>query len=295
VSVAAARAAIASERAPRHTAAQALRFPTLWDTLLGFGGLLEATVRTKLAYRAATLTSVFVALLGQSVFFLVWLAVYQENSAPTMMAGRDLFSYLVVALVFNATFSFSVEFRFGQRLRQGLIASDLIRPLGFLPFQMAQAAGDAVVNLLFSLPIYALGLMFVGRAALPAGGVNAVLGVLSLGLAFLINFGLSYLLIEVALLTHSTYGAVTARLALHQAFSGLAAPLALFPASLREVASWLPFRDIIATPVQIWLGWQPIGSVFVALLRQACWAGALLVMGGVMLHGALTRHQIQGG
>jgi viologen exporter family transport system permease protein len=285
----------ASERASRRSKLQAVRAPTLRGALIGCGALVGATLRTAFAYRTATLFAVFVGLLGQSVFLWVWLAVYRENPPPSALPERELFSYLIVALVFNAMCSLSVEFRFGQRVRQGLIANDLIRPLGFLPFQLAQAAGDALANLLFALPIYVVGLAFVGRAALPANGACATLGVLSLALAFVINFGLSYVLIEVSLITHSTYGTVTARLALHQAFSGLAAPLSLFPAALRDIAVCLPFRDIIATPAQIWLGLQPAPGLAEALLRQACWASALLLIGGVMFPTALARHQLQGG
>lgn len=274
---------------------QPLRVQTLPGALIGCAALMSATLRTACAYRMATLTAVLVALLGQSVFFWVWLAVYRENPSVSAIPQEELLSYLVVALVFNSMCSLSIEFRFGQRVRQGLIANDLLRPLGFLPFQLAQAAGDALANLLFALPIYLLGLMFVGHSALPASGACAALGALSLALAFLINFGLSYVLIEVALVTHTTYGTVTARLALHQAFSGVAAPLALFPAALRDIALYLPFRDIVATPAQIWIGLQPASVVAEALVRQACWATALFIIGSVSLRPALVRHQLQGG
>lgn len=279
---------------PTDVLVRPLRVPTLRLGLLGFYALFEKTLRMKFAYRMATVTALLTSLLGQAVFLLIWSAVYRERP-PTALAESRLMGYLIVALAFNAVFSLSVEFRFGQRLRQGLIATDLIRPLGFLPFQMAQAAGDAAANLTFALPIYLLGLATSGADVLPASGGRAVLGVLSLGLGFAINFGLAYLLIEVALITHSIYGAVTARLALHQAFSGLAAPLALLPPPLHAAATWLPFRDLISTPVEIWLGWTPQASVMEALLRQACWAIVLLVAGQSLLHGALRRHQIQGG
>ncbi|MEO8177291.1 MAG: hypothetical protein ABI895_00530 [Deltaproteobacteria bacterium] len=147
--------------------AAALRVPSLTGALLGCCSLADKTLRAKLADRLSTLISVVVAALGYCIFLLVWAAVYRENPHGVLLPKGELFPYLVVALVFNSTFSLAVEFRFGLRLRQGLIATDLIRPLGFLPFQLAQAVGDALGNLLFSAPIYAVGWLFLGAAVLP--------------------------------------------------------------------------------------------------------------------------------
>src|SRR5687768_14714310 len=92
----------ASEPAPRRSESQVVRVPTLCGALIGCGALMGATLRTAFAYRMATLFAVFVGLLGQSVFLWVWLAVYRENPRSSAPPERELFSYLIVALVFNA-------------------------------------------------------------------------------------------------------------------------------------------------------------------------------------------------
>jgi len=101
--------------------------------------------------------------------------------------------------------------------------------------------------------------------------------------------------VQASFVLYSPYGVLFTRLALHQAFSGVAAPLSLFPPALYGVASVLPFRHVIETPVSIWLGRVPIERAGWSLLAQAGWAAALLAAGAGIFGLVLSRHQIQGG
>jgi ABC-type uncharacterized transport system permease subunit len=177
----------------------------------------------------------------------------------------------------------------------GLIATDVIRPLGFGTFQMAQALGDVLVNLVFATPIVVVGLWFVGGGLLPASLPTALCGLASGALAFFVAFGVTFLLVQAVFILHSGYGIVTAKMALHQVFSGLAAPLVMMPEALRDIAAWLPFRHIIETPVTIWLGLAPSASVPGLLAAQAAWGAALVGLGTLIFSSVLKKHQVQGG
>lgn len=272
-----------------------LRSPGLRHTLGGFVTLVDKTARAKLTYRASTFIAFLANGLGYSVFLLVWLEVYRQNPSGGVLPRRVMIPYLVAAFVLNSILTLSVELRFMQRLRQGLITSDLLRPLGFLGVQMAQAVGDVAVNVVLATPVVLAGALVLGRAILPENAPDGLAAVVSAALAFFVNFGVSYLIVQATFVLQSGYGVVFTRAALHQVFSGLAAPLVAFPRPLRAVAKWLPFRHVVETPVLIWLGQEPRGGVARLLLAQAIWAAALLA-GGVALFGAaLRRHEIQGG
>lgn len=268
--------------------------PTFASSWLGFWVLAEKTLRAKLAYRLSLLISLIANALGYVVFFLVWSEVYRGGGNGGLPSER-LFPYLVAAFVLNFTLSLSVEVRFGQRLRQGLITSDLLRPLGFMPFQLAQAVGDAACNLVLALPLLALAVSQLGAVLLPGDLLSAVAGVLSVALGFLVNFGVSYLVVQASFVTSSFYGILFTRMALHQVFSGLSAPLVLFPPALQAVAAWLPFRHVIETPALIWLGHTPAAHVPLLLLEQAAWACGMIALSVGLFRAALGRHQVQGG
>jgi len=272
-----------------------LRLPSFGQQALAFAVLAEKTARSKLTYRLSTLLSLVSNGFAYCVFLLVWLQVYRENPQPGAVSRDQMLSYLVVAFLVNSVVTLSLEFRFMQRVRMGLVTSDLLRPLGFLPFQMAQGVGDALVNVVFALPIALVGWWFIGRGFLPPNLASAGLGFVSLGLAFLVSFAVSYLIVQASFVLQSGYGILFARAALHQVFSGLAAPLVMFPASLRAVAEWLPFRHVVETPAAIWLGQVPLASVPGFLLGQLAWSLGLLALGTLSFRAVMRRHQVQGG
>lgn len=263
--------------------------------LAGFFSLVEKTVRARAAYRLSTLISLVTSASGYAIFLLVWRELYASGKVDGLVPREELFAYLIVAFVLNFTLWLMVEGRFSQRLRQGLIACDLLRPIGFMPSQLAQALGDAAMNVTIALPVYAVGVFFGGRGVLPPSFAALALGLMSVLLAFLVNFGISYLMVQFSFVTQTLYGIYFARMAMHQAFSGLSAPLALFPASLASWGSVLPFRHVIETPTRILLGHAPLAEVPRLLAWQALWAGGLFAISASIFHLVLRRHQLQGG
>jgi ABC-2 type transport system permease protein len=272
-----------------------LAAPTLRQSLAGFVVLAQKTAQTKLTYRLATLITLLSSGCAYCVFLLVWREVYRRDPHAGPLSREQMMAYLVMAFLVNSALIMNVETRFLQRVRMGLVTGDLLRPLSFVFFQMAQATGDVAVNVVFAAPIYAAGLLFAGGALSPASPLAAVLGALSLALAFFIAFGVSYLLVQASFVLQSGYGIFFARAALHQVFSGLSAPLVLFPPSLRRVAEWLPFRCEVETPVRLWLGYAEVADAPLLLAEQAAWGLGLLVTGELVFRAVMRHHQVQGG
>jgi len=273
----------------------ALPAPTLRQMGMGFALLAQKIAQTKLTYRLSSVIMLAASIASYGVYLLVWEAIYRENPAPGPLSHDEMRAYLVVAFLVNLLLVMSVEWRFGQRLRAGLVATDLLRPLGFLLFQMAQATGDLLVNVVYAVPLYVVGYWLLGPAILPAGPVAAAFAVVSVLLGFLIAFGLSYLIMQAMFVLQSGYGVFFLRASLHQVFSGLSAPLVMFPATLRAIGVWLPFHHEIETPTRIWLGLVPWQGALPLLARQAAWGVGLLVAGELVFGAVMRRHQIQGG
>ena len=257
--------------------------------------LAEKTLRARMVYRASTLLSVIASAAGYSVFLLVWSEVYRQRGATLILPASQAFPYLVTALVLNFTLTSTLESRAGLRIVRGLITADLTKPMGFLPWHLAQAFGDLLGNALLALPIVAVGLASLGQGLVPHHPSAALLGLGSLLLGFLVNFSIGFLTIQAFFVTDSYYGVSFTRVALHQAFSGLAAPLALFPAPLRAIAACLPFRHVIETPARVWLGQLGGLDALRFMSLQALWAAGLLALGSALFRVALRRIQIQGG
>jgi ABC-2 type transport system permease protein len=269
--------------------------PGLFASLRAFVTLAEKTLRARMVYRLSTLLSMLASAGGYCIFLLVWSEVYRHQGNTLALPPSQAFPYLVAAFVLNFTLASSLEGRAGLRIARGLITADLSKPMGFMPWHLAQAVGDSIGNALLALPIAILGLASLGYGLVPPHMAAACLGFGSIALGFLVNFAISFLTIQAFFLTDSYYGVAFTRLALHQAFSGLSAPLVLFPEPLRSLAACLPFRHVIEIPARVWLG--QVGGVAALhwMFQQALWAMGLLLLGHAVFRVAVRRVQIQGG
>jgi len=269
--------------------------PSLSAELATLRALFLRALRASFSYKPALLLSMLSAAFAYAIPMLVWRHVYGTSTRPLAVPAEALFPYLLIAGCLNFGFAMNVEARIGQRIRMGLIATDLLRPVDFQLAQLAQALSDGLFNLFLVAPILGVALLVWGKAALPHSAAAFAAFVPSLLLAFVILFAVSFIFVLATFVTYSGYGVFVARNALQQTFSGLSAPLVLFPAGLRAVSEWLPFRHTIHTPVSIYLGWLSGGALFRALAVQALWAASLLLLGRFLLGRALRRFDIQGG
>lgn len=257
--------------------------------------LLYRATRTNFAYKPALLIAMLTGAISYAVPLLVWRHIYGVRQTPLAMPATQLFPYLLLASSLNFMFFMGVESRIGQRIRMGLIATDLLRPVDFQLTQLTQALADLLLNATMVLPFVGLAYVLWGRDATPSGPIALAAFVASAGFAFLIQFALAFIFVQTAFVTLSNYGIFVARNALQQTFAGISAPLALFPPGLREVAEHLPFCHTIHTPISIYLGAISGSALWHALTVQAAWAAGLLWAGRALLHWSLLHLEIQGG
>lgn len=257
--------------------------------------LFVRSARVSFAYKPALALGMLTVAIGYLVPMLVWRHVYQARGNALAVPASQLFPYLLLAASLNTCFFLGVESRVGQRIRMGLIATDLLRPVDFQLTQLSQSLSDVVLNVTMVLPFLALAYWLWGGAALPRDGWSLLAFFVSSFFALLIHFALSFIFVQAAFITFSNYGIFVAKSALQQAFSGLSAPLALFPPSLRVVAEYLPFCHTIHSPVSIYLGSISGDALGHVLAVQVAWALGLLLTGRALLSLSLRYLEIQGG
>jgi ABC-2 type transport system permease protein len=268
---------------------------TLRETLRACVSLLARSLRANFVYRAANGVAFVTAGLVFTITLLIWRRVYAAGGGHRLLSRDQMFSYLALAFCLEYAMSMSIELRMGNRIRLGLIATDLLKPIDFQLSQAFQAFSDGLFNLALGLGVFAVAAAFLGRGLLPASPLAALAFPVSFALAYAVQFGICFLFGLGAFFTYSHYGIATSRNALHQTFSGAVAPVFLFPAPLQAAATWLPFWNVIFTPVSIYLGYVRGAGILAALARQLAWAVGLTALGAWALRRALRRLDIQGG
>jgi ABC-2 type transport system permease protein len=279
-----------SLRASDRAARSALRIE-----LESYVALFVRSVRANFAYRQSLLPSMLSAALSYAVPVLVWRHVYALSPHSHAVPPATMFPYLLLAGSLNYALAIGVESRVGQRIRTGMIATDLLKPVDFQLAQASQAMSDGLFNLLLCVPIAVVAYALLGAGVLPANFWAFCGFMASAVLSFSIMFSIAFLFVQAAFFTNSGYGIFAARSALQQTFSGLSAPLVMFPVWLRATSEWLPFRHTIHSPLSIYLGWTSGAHVLSLLFQQALWAALLFALGRWTLARSLRRLEIQGG
>ena len=246
------------------------------------------------AYPWATAAGVFTNTIFGFLQAYILLAVYRHRTSIGGFDAADSVTYVWLAQSMIMTVYIFSWWELAWRIRDGSIATDLLRPLDPQRYWLAFDLGRAPYHFLFrGLPPFVLGaLVFELHWPSP---LDALAFLVSLVLAVVVSFGFRFIYNTAAFWLLDFRGVVTLATTVVLFFSGMAIPIRYFPHALRELCYALPFASVIQTPVDIWLGKRE-GLALVGMIGlQLLWAIVLLGLGHVLLARATQRLVVQGG
>jgi ABC-2 type transport system permease protein len=246
------------------------------------------------AYPWATVAGVFTNTIFGLLSAYVLLAVYRHRSDIGGFDARDAVTYVWLAQSMIMTVYIFSWWELAWRIRDGSIATDLLRPVDPQRYWLAYDLGRAPYHFLFrGLPPFVLGaLLFRLHWPSPLDGAAFVV---SLVLAVVVSFGFRFIYNAVAFWLLDFRGVVTLATTVVVFFSGMAIPLRFMPPALRDLCYALPFGSVIQTPVDVWLGKRDGVALVGVLALQLFWALALLAIGQAVLRAATRKVVVQGG
>lgn len=257
--------------------------------------MARCTAGTLWTYRANFL----LGLLGMAFQLFALLAVWRV----LLRSGRDLGgygwpemkAYLLIAFVTGGMLGvFGGEFRMAERIRSGMVALDLVKPVDYQHARFAEAAGGVGFELLALGGAAAVLLALTGPAAAPEPA-HGVLFAISIMLVIPIKFGIIFLSTLACFWTENYMGVSWARGAVVTLFAGALVPLSFFPGWLEAIALSLPFASITSTPALIYLGHAAGGDAVKLLAAQAGWALAMWFGGRLAWRRAVRQLTVHGG
>lgn len=246
------------------------------------------TYRFNLAVELATL------LVEIFLLKVVWTAVYAGRPSVAQIDLSSLIAYLTLV---NLQFWFLPNLLASyipDRVRQGLVAFDLARPVSYSSQMLANQAGSTLGTLLNLMVVFPLAIL-VGGIAPPTSLRAVIFYLVSTVLAYLISALIGLLLGMVAFWTLETEGFLAIYYFVNRFFAGTLVPLWFFPPVLRTAASLLPFQALAFVPVAIYLGKLDGADLLRALALQLFWVVALSVVARIAWARAVRRVVVQGG
>ena len=170
---------------------------TLAEHVRSYFSFLVRTLKANFAYKSSTFLGLFTASLVYSITVLIWSHVYSQQGHSLTVPKVEMFAYLALAFSLNYALNINIDQRIGNRIRTGLIATDLLKPVNFQLAQAMQALSDSLFNSFISLGILAAAYLALGPLVLPKSAATLGLFLVSLFLGFLIQYSIVFIRIYV--------------------------------------------------------------------------------------------------
>ncbi|WP_242393583.1 ABC transporter permease [Anaeromyxobacter oryzisoli] len=224
-------------------------------TLKALPTLLEVGFAEAVAYRAEFL----VWLLSTNmplVMLALWTAVARD--APVGRFGqRDFVAYFLAALVVRMMTGAWVIWELNFEIREGTLALRLLRPIHPLVAYAAENLAALPLRALVTLPVAVGALLVVGRERVTHDPLLLALFPVTVAGAWLITFLAMAIIGSLAFRLEQAGSVFEVWLGLFGVFSGYLVPLELFPRWVETLARALPFRYMLAFPVELVIGMTP--------------------------------------
>jgi ABC-type uncharacterized transport system permease subunit len=246
------------------------------------------------AYRIEAVLETASMLLQVYLLRAIWEAVY---AGQAQVDGRPLslvIAYVTIATIQNWLLSPNLAYFLAERVRDGSVGVELVRPVPFLGRLLAQQGGETAFALPFAIASFPLAVLLGGMRP-PDSTAAAALYVLSFGLAYGIMVLIGLLIGLASFWTIEIYAFVMIYRLVSAFFGGALIPLWFFPSQLQAVADWLPFQSMLFVPIAIYLGQLSGGETVRAIAVQLLWVLALYVAVQAVWRHAMRRVVVQGG
>lgn len=261
-----------------------------------YGRLFTAGFREQAAYRLA----MFGGLVANLTFGFLKVAMLfaTVRAAGGTVQGYDVGSmsaYIWVSQGMLGSVNLHGRLDFSDRIKNGDVAIDFLRPVNVQLATIATEVGKAVFALIpRGVPSVAIGALVVGMA-MPSSPTGYILGAVSLIIGITISFTTVYLVAVAGFWLIETRGIQILYMVVSGFFAGLFVPIALFPDWLLVLAEATPCPSMMMYPIDILTGRTTGGAAYGLVCVQLAWLAGTLLVGHLLTAAGQRKLEVQGG
>jgi ABC-2 type transport system permease protein len=245
-------------------------------------------------YRFELLFNALRAVVFVGVVAAIWRAVYQDRPVIGGFTLDQVILYTCAAATLTLLFEVNLEREIGDRMRTGNFALQLLKPMHFFIYNLAEGWGIVAFTFVFSaLPTFVVLALLFDLPGLTSSDLGA--GLLMTALGFTLTFLFCHLTALTTFFTVEFWGIEYMRTTIVRFFAGGFLPLTFFPDLLYRASLWLPFPYMIYYPARALTGTDAGESASAVLAVQAMWCIALLAANYVYGRLIVRRITIHGG
>ncbi|WP_409341220.1 ABC transporter permease [Paenibacillus sp. MBLB4367] len=257
--------------------------------------VMKMRILTSLAYRFEVFATIGTNLFLLLATIFLWKSAYSGIPSVESLNQNQMVTYAILSSLLAGLFTCNVDNMINQRIREGQVAIDLIKPIRLLGYYLAEDIGSSVSSLLNKvLPLFVFSAIFF-QLPVPASFTAFLLFVVSCALSFSILWLLSALTGLTAFWVMELGNMGNVKDAFVRVLSGSLVPMWFFPQSVQTVSAFLPFQYTYQTPLGIYIGKLSQTEALRALGIQAVWVLLFAALVAVVWRKAKRSTMIQGG
>lgn len=247
-----------------------------------------------LYYRFDLLLYIFNFIIETTVYVFIWLAIYNNGNQILGMSFEQVTTYYVLVVSLSPIINWGINELMGTAIREGEILRELLNPISYFSYYFGIRIGELIESSLVGLLTFAICSLLFGTL-LPASILDFILFLIIVVLAVIVVYFFELIIGMIAFYTNSIWGVEIFKRAILSIFSGMIAPITLFPEFLQKIANVLPFKDCIYTPISIYFGELNNIEILQVVLKQCIWICIFYVIAKILFNKAVKNVTVNGG
>lgn len=237
------------------------------------------------------LTSIFVIIIQKEL----WQSIYLENEIINGIEYTEIFTYLVVGMVFRKFLGSGIDETISNDFQSGKIAIDLLRPQIYFLKVFFEDLGRGLVH--FTMIGFISAIYFLYHIKyLEFYSTIIVVGILvSSVLAYFIFLFMNFCIGLTSIWFGRSVGLTMIKTGLFSLLGGTFIPVDFYPLWLQRVVSFLPFKYIYYSPISFLMNKTTTMQIIQTLSIQCIWCIFFAMIGWNMFKMGNKRIVIQGG
>jgi len=257
--------------------------------------LIRIRFLTMLAYRVNYYSGIIIYGINIGAYYFLWGAIYGGQQNLAGLTPAQMTAYVAIAWMSRAFYFNNIDQEIGQEVRDGKVATELIRPYNYLSVKAAQALGEGIFRFFFfAAPGMILVSLFL-PIHFPGTVQSWLLYLTSLLFAFVINTQINLLTGVLTFFLFRNEGMMYAKRVVVDLLSGVIVPISFFPGWAQSILAYLPFQSINYYPSMIFAGAIDASRAGDIIFLQMVWV--LIMFVPITLLWRLARRNliVQGG
>ena len=228
------------------------------------------------------------------VYIFVWKAIYNQTGNAGGFSLSQMVTYYILAISFSSIGTWGIIEMMADSIRNGQINKELLNPISYFKYYFGIDLGEISFAAVIGIATFIICSIF-WKLALPANIIDFILCFLVILLGIPITFFIQMIVGTIGFYTNSVWGMQILKKSIIQIFSGIIAPISLFPLWFQELSKFLPFKELIYTPINIWLGQISYNQIIFIIIKQILWRFILYIIAKLFFNHAVKNLTINGG